>query len=136
MDEERDSLLIEITEEILDTPFIKELNRLVYQEISETDFSKLLRTIVWNDLEFSLSLLSFLQVLIKKSMEILKEIVSEIDSMPHETQMEIFEKYTGYKSPKEMINRISIQLVEKIPMGKIFISLLKSKLENIYKKRK
>lgn len=71
-----------VLKELIDTPLVKSILRLTVNDVDPKSASKLLKALVWGDIEFLVNILGFIPSLINTVAEILNDLPGELQHFP------------------------------------------------------
>jgi len=135
-----DDLATLILKEILDTPFIKEINRTGIELVKESTPEKFIRTFIWQDIEFSLSLLEFLVIIIDIERKIYAELKKQLEDFPGQLKDELIKRFIKEADLSyivdilqdkdrfgELIFEVTDTVMEKIPVTGVVWKMIKKR---------
>ncbi len=134
MSREDSQLLYNITKEITDTPFVKEIVRLAAEEIKETDLEKVLNELIFKDPIFSMYLGDVIFSTSKKTVAALPNFYSKLKKLPVELIDQLSSEIIRFNiEPKKIfIDYVSI-IIERISLASIFSSVVRRKFKRLLK---
>ena len=133
-------LSTQILKEILDTPFIKEINRTGIELIKESTPEEFIKTLLWQDIEITLSMLEFFVVVVDIERRIYSELKKQVEKFPNHLKDQLVQKFIkdaelsyivdvlkDKEKLGELVFEVTDTVMERIPVTGVVWKMIKKR---------